>query len=144
MRVHRPPGGDRSEAEQSKRGTGGIWYRVGHEGALIARRKLGNDGAVGLHEDERGDLPGGRPHQNADPVAVQFLVVSGPHAFLRTADASVRTDRDRPDAVADADADADADGVRLVAGRRPPVVESGGPAVLVLATAAGRAARGPQ
>jgi hypothetical protein len=127
MRVHRPPSGDRREAEPGKRGTGGIWYRVAHEGALLARRKLGHAGAVGLYEHERADLPGGRNHQKADPDTDQFLVVFGPHAFLRTADAVVRTNRDRPDAdaVADADADADADGVRLVAGRRPPVVESG-------------------
>jgi hypothetical protein len=125
MRVHRPPCRDRREAEPGKRGTGAIWYRVAHEGALLARRKLGHACAVGLHEHERADLPGGRNHQKDDPDTDQFLVVFGPYAFLRTADAGVRTNRDRPDAVADADADADADGVRLVAGRRPPVVESG-------------------
>jgi hypothetical protein len=125
MRVHRPPGGDRREAEPGQRGTGGIWYRVAHEGALLARRKLGHAGAVGLHEHERADLPGCRNHQKDDPDTGQFLVVFGPHAFLRTADAVVGTNRDRPDAVADAHADAHADGVRLVADRRPPVVESG-------------------
>jgi hypothetical protein len=123
VRVHRPPGRDRREAEPGKRGTGGIWYRVAHHGALLARRKLGHAAAVGLHEHERADLPGGRNHQKDDPDTDQFLVASCPHAFLRTAAAVVRTDRDRPDAVTDADADAD--GVRLVAGRRPPVVESG-------------------
>jgi hypothetical protein len=125
MRVHRAPGGDRREAEPGKRGTGGIWYRVAREGALLARRKLEHAGAVGLHEHERADLPGGRNHQKEDPDADQFLVVFGPRAFLRTADAVVRTNRDRPDAVADADPDPDADRVRFVAGRRPPVVESG-------------------
>jgi len=125
VRVHRPPGGDRREAEPGKRGTGGIWYRVAHEGALLARRKLGHAGAVGLHEHERADLPGGRNHEKDDPDTDPFLVVLGSYAFLRTADAVVRTDRDRPDADADAVGDADADSVRLVAGRRPPVVESG-------------------
>ena len=125
MRVHRAPGGDRREAKPGKRGTGGIWDRVGHEGARLARRKLGHAGAVGLHEHERADLPGGRDHQKDDHDTDQFLVVSGHRAFLRTAGAVVRTDRDRPDAVADADPDADADPVRLVAGRRSPVVESG-------------------
>ena len=121
MRVQRPPGRDRREAEPGKRGTRGIWYRVAHHGALLARLKLGHAGAVGLHEHERADLPGGRNHQKDDPDTDQFLVVFGPHASLRTADAVVRAGRDRPDAVADADAD----GGRLVAGRRPPVVESG-------------------
>ena len=84
MRVHRPPGGDRREAKPGKRDTAGIRHRVGH-GALLARLKLGNAGPVGLHERERADLPGGRPHQDvrqdADTDTEQFLLVSGPHAF---------------------------------------------------------------
>jgi hypothetical protein len=85
MRVHRPPGGDRREAKPGERDTGGIRYRVGHQGVLLARLKLGNAGPVGLHERERADLSGGRPYedvrQDADPDTEQFLVVSGPHAF---------------------------------------------------------------
>jgi hypothetical protein len=81
MRVHHAPGGDQREAKPGKRGTGGIWYRVGHQGALPAQLKVGNAGAVGLHGDERADLPGGYPYQNADPDTDQFLVVTGPHAF---------------------------------------------------------------
>lgn len=81
MRVHRPPGRDRREAEPGKRGTGGIWYRVVRHGALLARLKHGHAGAVGLHEHERADLPGGYPYQDADADTDQFLVVTGHRAF---------------------------------------------------------------
>jgi hypothetical protein len=119
MRVYRAPGPDWREAEQDKRGAGGFWHRDGHHGGLLAAGlKLGHAGAAGLHELERADLPGGSAYQNADSDTDQFLVVTGPHAFVRSADAGDFTDRGRPDAVADADC------VRLVAVGRPSVVGS--------------------
>jgi hypothetical protein len=111
VRVLGAPGGDWREAEPDNRGRRGRWYLVSHQGPLLARLKLVDAGAAGLHEHERADLPGGVTDRNADADTDtdQFIGVTGPHAVGRTADSVVRTGRGRPDA----------DGVGLVADRRP-------------------------
>lgn len=142
MRVYRAPGPEQREAERDNRGAGDFRCRAEHRAGLVsAQLKPGHADTAGLHGHECGDLPRGSADQDADSDADQFLVVTGPRAFERgadAADAGVFAGLDRPGAVADADADP----FRFVAGQRPAVVKSVGPAFLVLAREAGKAVRG--